>query len=363
MVSDINSVRKGTSEGLSELYTNTNSVQYRAVIDGLAKNDAVAKDLGNLDGRTINFGKTDLNYDAFNKRYYGVIGIMESTQRAIDNIDASKKITPELTLDELEFMSGQNAALSQMDNATTTKVINEPAQAGTNIETFKGNWTPVDVATAKDKVFLFGDNIEDAKTGYRPTSTQAVIRGEENAIGIPTKKNRGTTAASYFTDADFDEFKAGVDDAITKAKASGKTIVLPENGIGTGAAQLEKRAPKCFKYLQDQLNALSSSSQAGTFEASTVSAPRYGVEDFVKIRDINENSKSQITSIIYNMMLNKYGDKEINGKKTFTSSILKDIINQYAYDAYDNVTLNKTHGEGITAAEVIERFNDVFPNM
>lgn len=527
MTSDIKAVASGTKDKLSDLYNNSNSVQYRSVIDGLAKNKTALKDLGQLDGRTINFGDVDLNYNVFNKRYYGVIGIMESTQRAIDNINASKKLSPELTLDELEFMSRQNALLNQMDNVNTTNVINESAQAGVSVETFTGNWTPVDVATAKDKVFLFGDNIEDAKTGYRPTSTQAVIRGEENAIGIPTKKNRGTSAASYFTDADFDEFKAGVDDAITKAKESGKTIVLPENGIGTGAAQLEKRAPKCFKYLQNQLDALQrwvkpaqGQSELATIKFShlddkrpdelhvvlmddsktvnkykstdgnilhtmarnkgdgmiefhpkkfmehyenvksgksgwnmsgdekakavvaevskspedmltwtllherghdapggyganlkysgeggkeaaannwayekffdktspdyiaahdaaveilgnmntkpvksaTVSAPRYSVEDFVKIREINEISKADITSTIYNMMLSKYGDKEFKGTKTFSSSNIKKTINQFAYDAYDAIALDKVAGEGITLAEVVERFNDTFPN-
>lgn len=656
MTSDIKAAASGAKGKLSDLYNNPNSVQYRSVIDGLAKNKTALKDLDQLDGRTINFGDVDLNYDVFNKRYYGVIGIMESTQRAIDNINASKKLSPELTLDELEFMSRQRAALSQMDNVTTTKVINEPAQAGTGVETFTGNWTAKDVKNSSDKVFLFGDNIEDAKTGYKPKSTQAVIRGEENAIGIPTKKNRGTSAASYFTDADFDEFKTGVDSAIAKAKASGKTIVLPENGIGTGKAQLKQRAPRCFEYLQDQLDALkkynpASPAQAGnndlatikfshlddkrpdeirvvlmddsktvnkakstdgnilhtmarnkgdgtiefhpnefmkhyedvksgksgwnmsdakkakavvaevskspedmltwtllherghdvpsghdpklkysgkggkeaaannwayekffdktspdyiaahdaavkilnstntnpvksgrmdfsygksaqpyisektTFEAvksgkrtsttrlasqhadywqdlkvgdivefknkgdtdsvlvrvtkapewidptkmsdvefeallqkegwkqkafdelitdkvkagdralqfeyelvnkptqsTTVSAPRYSVEDFVKVREINEASKSDITATIYNMMLNKYGDKEFKGAKTFSSSNIKKTINQFAYDAYDAVALDKVAGEGITLAEVVERFNDTFPN-
>lgn len=279
MTSDIKAVASGAKDKLSDLYNNPNSVQYRSVIDGLAKNKTALKDLGQLDDRTINFGDVDLNYDVFNKRYYGVIGIMESTQRAIDRIDASKNITPKLALDELEeFMSRQNALLSQMDNATTTKTINEPAQTGANVEIFKGNWTANDVKNSTDKVFLFGDNIEDAKTGYRPTSTQAVIRGEENAIGIPTKKNRGTSAASYFTDADFNEFKAGVDNAIAKAKESGKTIVIPEGGIGTGKAQLGKRAPKCFKYLQDQLDALTAPStpvQTGTYEVSTAGDKRF----------------------------------------------------------------------------------------
>jgi triosephosphate isomerase len=77
-----------------------------------------------------------------------------------------------------------------------------------------------------------------------------------NAIGIDTKKNRGTYENSYFTDADFDIFKDQVDKAIKQAIASNKTIVIPADGIGTGKAELEKRAPKLFAYLQQQLNNL-----------------------------------------------------------------------------------------------------------
>ena len=225
MSSDIKAAASGAKDKLSDLYNNPNSVQYRSVIDGLAKNKSVLKDLNQLDGRTINFGDVDLNYDVFNKRYYGVIGIMESTQRAIDGVNAAKKLSPELTIDELEFMSSQNAMLGQMDNATTTQTIK-------------------------------------------------------------------------------------------------------------GAPQAE----------------------------ASISVPRYNVEDFVKVREINEASKSDITAAIYNMMLSKYGDKEFKGSRTFSSSNIKKTINQFAYDAYDAVALDKVAGEGITLAEVVERFNDTFPN-
>lgn len=124
------------------------------------------------------------------------------------------------------------------------------------VEEHKGFWTREEVEKETDKVFLFGDNTEDRKNGYKPSSTQAVIRGLPNAIGIDTKKNRGTNEDSYFTDDDFNEFKNQVDEAIRKAKESGKTIVLPEDGIGTGKAQLKSRAPKCFDYLQKELNKL-----------------------------------------------------------------------------------------------------------
>lgn len=125
-----------------------------------------------------------------------------------------------------------------------------------NVEIWKGFWTRKDVENNPDKVFLFGDNFEDAETGYVPSSTQAVIRGLPNAIGISTKNDRGTKESSYLTDADFNTFKQRVDEQIQKAKESGKTIVIPEDGIGTGKAQLKERAPKLFEFLQQELDKL-----------------------------------------------------------------------------------------------------------
>lgn len=124
------------------------------------------------------------------------------------------------------------------------------------VEIQEAYYTRKQVEKEKDKVFLFGDNIEDAKNNYHPRSTQAVIRGLQNAIGIPTKKTRGTRDKDYFTDNDFEEAKKLIDEAIDKAVKSGKTIVIPKDGIGTGKAELAKRAPKINDYLQAQLKKL-----------------------------------------------------------------------------------------------------------
>ena len=125
------------------------------------------------------------------------------------------------------------------------------------VEIYKGFWTREQVVHQQDKVFLFGDNTYDrTKTHYIPSMTQAVIRGLPNAIGIDTKKNRWKSADSYFSDEDFEMFKAQVDAAIAQAKASGKIIVIPADGIGTGKAVLQEKAPRCFEYLQSELQKL-----------------------------------------------------------------------------------------------------------
>lgn len=159
-------------------------------------------------------------------------------------------------LDGTEVSNYQSHAdiLADMINSYEPKVI----ATGGRTETWKGFWTREQAVAQSDKVFLFGDNTDDRiNTKYVPSATQAVIRGLPNAIGIDTKKDRGREESSYFTDADFPQFKKQVDEAIQQAKDSGKNIVIPGDGIGTGKAQLKERAPKLFEYLQEQLTKLS----------------------------------------------------------------------------------------------------------
>lgn len=152
----------------------------------------------------------------------------------------------------------RNSILESAHNKLSNKLNSKPQKKYSKIvEVQSGNWTREDVAKQSNKVFLFGDNTNDrVNTHYVPTMTQAVIRGLPNAIGIDTKKDRGTSTGSFFTDADFDMFKKQVDEAIKQAVDSGKIIVIPKNGIGTGKAQLDRRAPKLFAYLQSKLDEL-----------------------------------------------------------------------------------------------------------
>lgn len=122
------------------------------------------------------------------------------------------------------------------------------------VEIFKGFWTREDVQNQPDKVFLFGDNTYDRLiTKHIPRMTQAVIRGLPNAIGIDTKKDRWN---GFLSDNDFNSFKKHVDEQIQKSINSGKIIVIPSDGIGTGKAMLKEKSPKCFEYLTQKLNEL-----------------------------------------------------------------------------------------------------------
>ena len=156
-----------------------------------------------------------------------------------------------------EWMYENDIGETNMDSGVKIGAMNINDATITPAKMFKGFWKRAEVAKDTDHVYLFGDNTNDrVTTKYVPKSTQAVIRGLDNAIGIDTKKNRGTAPSSYFTNADFAKFKKQVDEAIAAAKATGKRIVIPADGIGTGKAMLKEKAPKLFEYLQEQLDAL-----------------------------------------------------------------------------------------------------------
>lgn len=107
-----------------------------------------------------------------------------------------------------------------------------------------------------NKLFLFGDNLERKGFGGQA----AAMRGEPNAIGVPTKKTPSRSLDAYFTDAEFEQNKFAIDIAfvtLTKAISDSITaIVIPTDGLGTGRAQLEQKAPRTFAYLQSRLEAL-----------------------------------------------------------------------------------------------------------
>ena len=105
----------------------------------------------------------------------------------------------------------------------------------------------------RNHIFLFGDNL--ARRGFGGQAAQ--MRAEPNAIGIPTKKLPSNAEEAFFTDAEFEQNKAAIDRAFDRLHRMSSTVeqmvVVPNDGLGTGRAQLDKRAPQTFAYLQKQL--------------------------------------------------------------------------------------------------------------
>ena len=113
------------------------------------------------------------------------------------------------------------------------------------------------VRANRDRIFLFGDNLAGKGFGGQA----AAMRGEPNCVGIPTKKFPSSRHGAFFTDLEFDQNKAAIDHSFellaSISSTTDQVIVIPANGIGTGRAQLESRAPLTFAYLQKRLGDLS----------------------------------------------------------------------------------------------------------
>jgi len=126
------------------------------------------------------------------------------------------------------------------------------------IKIFKGFWTIKDVRKHNKYIFIFGDNDEQYGKGG-----QAIIRDEPNTHGIPTKKYPDNSSEAFYTDDELERNKRKINAAFKKLKdkinnsdIKYKGIYLPENGLGTGLADLPNCAPKTYEFLEKKINKL-----------------------------------------------------------------------------------------------------------
>lgn len=94
-----------------------------------------------------------------------------------------------------------------------------------------------------DALFIFGDNL----AGWG-TAGQAAIRKEPNAIGIATKK----APRQFMSDGDIEEARASwvpVFERLQAHLSTGGDVIWPADGIGTGLADLRRKAPKVWDAL------------------------------------------------------------------------------------------------------------------
>jgi hypothetical protein len=108
-----------------------------------------------------------------------------------------------------------------------------------------------------DTLYAFGDNMERRGSGGQAKE----MRGEPNAIGVPTKWAPYSRPDAYFTDADRlnrDVWHAIRDafDQMRGALASGRNVVIPADGIGTGLVQLPARAPRMHAMIEAAIASL-----------------------------------------------------------------------------------------------------------
>lgn len=97
-------------------------------------------------------------------------------------------------------------------------------------------------------LFVFGDNMR--REGFGGQARE--LRGEPNAVGIPTKWKPRRVPDAYFTDADLPLVKEAIDLAFDRLEAhlrAGGDVVYPVDGVGSGLAMLAERAPSIDRYI------------------------------------------------------------------------------------------------------------------
>lgn len=106
-----------------------------------------------------------------------------------------------------------------------------------------------DLQDNPDKLYVFGDNMLQTGLGGQA----AEMRGEPNAVGIPTKRSPSMAVSAFFTNADITTAEPRIREAFARLLEhhnKGGIIVWPYNDIGTGRAQLEARAPEIWRLIQ-----------------------------------------------------------------------------------------------------------------
>ncbi len=111
---------------------------------------------------------------------------------------------------------------------------------------FKEYITREIVQTESHKLFVFGDNVERQGLGGQAKE----IRYEPNAIGIITKHKPTMTEDAFLDDSFYKRWLELSANDILQIFLYPGIVVWPYYGIGTGLAQLPKKAPKIFKTIE-----------------------------------------------------------------------------------------------------------------
>ena len=107
----------------------------------------------------------------------------------------------------------------------------------------------------REIIYVFGDN--DMRFGYGGQAKN--MRGELNSVGVRTKKRPFTGKDVYYMDYEYNINTKKIDEdfaIIEKYLKEGTTVIIPEDGLGTGLALLEKNAPKTLEYIKMKIKDL-----------------------------------------------------------------------------------------------------------
>ncbi len=99
-------------------------------------------------------------------------------------------------------------------------------------------------------LYVFGDNLAEKGLGGQA----AEMRGEPNAVGIPTKNAPAMSEASFFSDKDYNDAALVIKQRFSiliQHHLTGGIVVWPHHNIGTGRAELQRRAPRIWELIQN----------------------------------------------------------------------------------------------------------------
>lgn len=100
-----------------------------------------------------------------------------------------------------------------------------------------------------ETLFVFGDNV--VRHGFGGQAKE--MRGEPNAVGIPTKWKPSNETDAFFKNFQYPAVKLLIDEdtkILFQHHSYGGKIVWPEDGIGTGLARLPQTAPLIWFYIE-----------------------------------------------------------------------------------------------------------------
>lgn len=117
--------------------------------------------------------------------------------------------------------------------------------------------TRADLRANPTTLYVFGENMVRRGLGGQARE----MRGEPNAVGVPTKWFPSRDAHSYFRDRDFEN---NLVMSIIRNQfgrlylwlKQGNNVAIPADGLGTGLAELPKRAPRIHAYIEERIRQL-----------------------------------------------------------------------------------------------------------
>lgn len=96
-------------------------------------------------------------------------------------------------------------------------------------------------------LFVFGDNF--VRQGFGGQAKE--MRDEPNAVGIITKKYPSMNSSAFLQNSDYDVWFAESLDDLERLRNHHGQIVWPTRGIGTKLAQLQIRAPRIWREIEN----------------------------------------------------------------------------------------------------------------